>query len=567
MDTNSQEDTMPSLRTYLQTVRRLVLQGTTSTKPASGSGAIRQNAAAGHGHDGNTTTTATGTRGNRIEDKLVLVMGNPSADLDSFISAVVLSYFYNSKPSDSSKSKRDTSTRYVPVLNLPTVRSRDLWRLRPEFGVALRFALGEDSSSTTSTNAFHDEQKQEQEQGQGQGQTKVGELEELITVADIKSDPRSKLYSLFANSKTSSGNSSSHDDNRDYDHEQQHQQPLFLLDHNAPSIPGLSDQDIQARFTVTGCIDHHVDEGYVSQQASPRIITTGIGSCTSLVVKYLRDQGMWPETSTRRSGMADSKSDSIRHIQQISKLALAPILIDTSNLRATGDKCSDLDREVVAFLEDIIDNNDTPTRSLESANVAQQQQQPQARKNWDHDAFYHAVATAKANSLNLLTMQETFDRDYKAWCEPIGAAGGCTSSTSTSGGGVDVNIGISSLVKPLSWLVKHAGGAEAFLNEIETFATAEERRLGVFAMLTRAGDRKEVVVLTFNDKLRGLTSGFEDKAGNELRLQTWDEDSELLKALENRFNSQGEYKIWWMGDTSKSRKQVGPLLREAVRKL
>src|ERR1700754_4153942 len=67
-------------------------------------------------------------------EKIVLVMGNPSADLDSLISAVTTSYFYDLK----SNSNQSNSRTYIPILNLPSVRSSDLWRLRPEFGVALR---------------------------------------------------------------------------------------------------------------------------------------------------------------------------------------------------------------------------------------------------------------------------------------------------------------------------------------------------------------------------------------------------------------------------------------------
>ncbi|ETI24613.1 hypothetical protein G647_03982 [Cladophialophora carrionii CBS 160.54] len=474
-----EDNSMPLLRTYLSQIRSRVL----STDASS--------ASAVHG-----------------KSNSVLVMGNPSADLDSFISAVTTSYFYNLQ----SNSKHAKGRTYIPILNLPSVKATELWRLRPEFGVAIRLALGESADAIN--------------QGKAGEQGKPSVLEDLITIADIKSDPNSLFHRLFrepTDAESAKG---------------VEKQDLFLVDHNAPSIPGLADKLISSRFTVTGCIDHHVDEDHVPRDATPRIVTTGIGSCTSLVIKYLRDKALWP---------SEPPSSQSQALQNICKLALAPILIDTANLKATGDKCSDTDREAVKFLESVITR--APAQGVQAAAST-----PTPTQEWHRDAFHSAVATAKSNSLDLLSMQEIFDRDYKVWSER-------TSS------GRDMNIGISSLVRPLSWLAKHAGGVDEFLAEIETFARNPERRLGVFCMLTRTGDgRKEVVVLAFDEAVKGLVERFERQSqSGELQLQRWDGDDTLERALGQKFGHRGEYKIWFMGDTSKSRKQVGPLLREVVR--
>jgi exopolyphosphatase len=492
-------DTMPPLSLYLSRMRNVVfprsfqasLTGSTSTPSRSTNGAV----------------------------KPTLVMGNPSADLDSFVSAVVLSYFYN---------RQRKQTVYVPILNLPGVKASELWRLRPEFGVALRLAMGESV-------------RQLQQPGKETSTCKVETLEQLVTIGDVQADQSSTLHALFEASD-SAGAPSTND-----------RQTLFLVDHNAPSIPGLSEETIDARFEVVGCVDHHVDEGYTPPNANPRIVTTGIGSCTSLVVRHLRDEGMWPAAAAAATQSDATASDGPEAndyssgrraaVQQMARLALAPILIDTANLQATGDKCSDTDREAVGFLEAFLVGGDVRS---------------QTTGGWDRDAFHHAIGRTKADSLNLLDTQEIFARDYKVWSEP-------TKATRQN----LVNIGISSLVKPLSWLVEHAGGIEKFLDEIDTFATGND--LGVFAMLTRAGDRKEVVVLGFDGRLKGLIEEFEAKAP-ELKLDgTWHEDEDLSKALSRRYDKangkKAEWKIWWMGDTSKSRKQVGPLLREAVNNL
>ncbi|KAJ9616961.1 Exopolyphosphatase [Cladophialophora chaetospira] len=472
---NSEEEpNMPSLRSYLSRMKNLALS----------------------------------SNANSSQRKTALVMGNPSADLDSFISAVVTSYLYNLRRN----ARQSGSRTYIPVLNLPAIRSSDLWRLRPEYGVAVRLALGEPADAVS--------------QGEAGSQGKTSVLDELVTIADLKENEESSLQRFFLDSGDSESRS------------EEGKQHLFLVDHNSPSIPGLSAEVISSRFTVTGCIDHHVDENYISKDAKPRIITTGIGSCTSLVVKHLRDQGMWPSPVQEET----------QPLVEISRLALAPILIDTSNLKARGDKCSDIDREVVKFLESIIKSQSAEvTKSSTSSPSA-----------WDGGAFHASISTAKSNSLDLLSMPEIFDRDYKVWTEK-------TSS------GSEINIGISSLVRPLSWLIKHAGGIDEFLASISDFANDLERKLGVFCLLTRTGEgRKEVVVLSFDEAVKDLTAKFEDR-GTELQLKRWAEDRALMDRLTQKFEEKGErtgeWKIWFMGDTSKSRKQVGPLLREVVRDL
>lgn len=469
---------------------------------------------------------------------ITLVMGNPSADLDSFVSAVVLSYFYNHGRRGGKKLSE--STIYVPILNLPAVRSSDLWRQRPEFAVALKAALGEPIEEDPSNGTSGDVR--------GGDGGRVEALEKVVTIANVLDDDTSLLHNSFVSSPSSATSTPT-------PLPMHAKQDLSLVDHNSPSIPGLHAETIKSRFKIVGCIDHHVDEDYVPASADPRIVMTGIGSCTSLVVSHLREQGLWPEHS------ADTEIS--EGLTQITRLALAPILIDTSNLRATGDKCSDTDREAVRFLEAVLALN---AGSL-NVNSSQQQQ----RIQWDRTAAYNAISAAKTNSLSLLTMQETFDRDYKAWIEPTTISSLAEATDKNQRGAkININIGITSLVKPLSWLVHHAGGVAAFVNEIETFTRSPDRDLGVFGMLTRAGDgRKEVVLLATDGRVKGVVDGFEKSAREELRLAVWEgggdgDKEELLKELAKRFGAVG---VWYIGDTSKSRKQVAPLLRDVVRGL
>lgn len=536
MDT---KEVMPTLSTYLPRIRRAVASSALKSSQASS--------------NANSIDAAKG--------RTTLVMGNPSADLDSFISAVVLSYFYNSRSprkgdgaNENQTNDRSKSRIFVPILNLPGVRANELWRLRPEFGVALRLALGETPSRIGRVEGGNDEDHNGGGGGDAGEEGKTEILEDVITIADVLADRESPLHDVFATS--SHADTRAPDEGENMGRVGEHQkQELFLVDHNAPSIaiPGMADETIRSRFDVVGCIDHHVDEGYVPDDADPRIVRTGIGSCTSLVVQHLRDEGLWPSGSSsqgRESGRGNENREGseVDGLTQIARLALAPVLIDTSNLKATGDKCSDLDREVVKFLESfIVEDNQAPAQENRTSGGMEEH-------GWDRDAFHRAISTTKTNSLNLLNMQEIFDRDYKSWTEPR------TSSEE------EVNIGISSLVKPLSWLVEHAGGVDKFLDEIERFAKDKGRELGIFAMLTRAGDGKEVIVLAMDESVKSVVEKFEARA-EELKLRKWQEDETVIKALNGRLGEKGEWKIWWMGDTSKSRKQVGPLIREAVKNI
>lgn len=542
-ESTESHESMPTLSSYFSLLRSAVFRHS----PALGSSAAVKTSTL------NANAAQQGTRAT------TLIMGNPSADLDSFISAVVLSYFYNLNTRHhlgGSTTTTPTTPTYIPILNLPTVRSSDLWRLRPEFGVALRLALGETPEKI-------------RRDGPGE-QGKCSVLEEVVTIADVLADSHSRLYGVFAPGSRSQEDGKEGKDGQDMQDEhdtqdtleEQDKQNVILVDHNAPSIPvpGVDEQTINSRLNVVGCIDHHVDEGYVSADADPRTITTGIGSCTSLVVTHLRQKGLWVGATTAEP----------EGIRQIARLALAPVLIDTSNLRGQGDKCSDTDREVVAFLEGVVKADGEECTKRTETTERDQGVTNGTETKWDRDAFHQVIGAAKASSLDLLSMQEVFDRDYKVWTETASARVGQDGQDGQKGHDrqTDVNVGISSLVKPLSWLVEHAGGVAQFLDEVDKFADARE--LGVYAMLTpgHSGKGKEVLVLGLDEPLGEVVQKFEDMGGEELRLTEWEEDTGLIRGLDEwTATKKGGWKIWWMGDTSKSRKQVGPLLREAVRSI
>lgn len=411
----------------------------------------------------------------------IYVLGNPSADLDSIISAIVYAYF-STRECDS---PANCLRQYIPVINLPDVPSgKELRRLRPEFATALRLAT-DSMSGIKAENHI--------------------ELESSIlsdgafTVADWKE-------SLGASHKLDSTEKSISD-----------QRPghleLMMVDWNAlprmsngHGIEGLSNihEDIDVR--VVGCIDHHVDESFVppSSSLSPfdnRVIQTGVGSCTSLIVRDLRSRGLWHDHSSARAdvhaftGDENIPQEDVAAIyeSQVAKLALAAVLIDTANMTAE-DKVSDVDHAAVDFLESKIQ------RGIQAQKV-------HGRSNeWNRTQFYEEILHAKRTSLENLTVQEALGRDFKEWTE----------TTMSGTAREDVKLGICSVVSPISCLISKAAGStkgkndningeDIFFDELKQFAV--NRNLDVVVVMTAFPSsnpekpfQRELLVWALNEK-------------------------------------------------------------------
>lgn len=297
----------------------------------------------------------------------IYVLGNPSADLDSIISAIVYSYCANNCLPTT------TPRPHIPLLNLANVPTGpELYRLRPEFVTALWLSTNfpslrpEEHFENTSESA--------------------GKLlgEHLVTVADFARS----LKELSTSKKL--------------------QADAVMVDWNAMqervegkpgygSVSGLE----EVTFRTVGCIDHHVDEHFVPRAEDlppnqPLIIQPGPGSCSSLITSELQKRGFWT---------ASQVASSPAEIAQVAKLTLAPILIDTSSLTAEG-KVKDVDIESVDFLRQLVSGAGSSTGA-----------------EWDMKAFYEQIHDAKKNSLDLLTPEEILDRDFKDWTETTQSSG------------------------------------------------------------------------------------------------------------------------------------------------
>lgn len=278
----------------------------------------------------------------------------------------------------------------------------------------------------------------------------------------------------------------------------------LLVDHNSLTGP-------LRKFSgqVIGCIDHHTDEDAVPRDAEPRVVEP-CGSCMSLIVDETRD--LWGK-------LADSGETTVVEQQSLARLALAPILIDTINLTA-DHKVREKDKTSVAFLEDKLVGTD-----------------------YDRTAFFNKIDEVKSD-ISGLGFRDIFRKDYKEWTEG------------------KVKLGISSVVQDLDYLIdeKADGSEEKFLSKMDEWA--KERELDVASVMTASNRDGEFRRYLF---VWGRSSGgseavkqFVDLAGT-LQLEQYgggrlDGDS-------------GKRLAWRQHNLEASRKQVAPLLRDAMKKV
>ena len=286
-----------------------------------------------------------------------------------------------------------------------------------------------------------------------------------------------------------------------------------------------------------GAIDHHEEENAVPRDTGPepRLIEK-CGSCTSLVVRYCKSTWDSISGSPLSSGAAhaqgevaiDDSSVTQGWDAQIAKMTLASILIDTSNLTAPG-KVEQVDREAVEYLEAKIH------MSAKDARL------------WSRDQYFTEIDGAKRD-MGGLTVDEILQKDYKQWTEN------------------GLNLGMSSVVKPLDFLVKKANpvsSKHAFGDELQRFVAG--RDLSIFAIMTtftsQEGDFRRELLLKVRKAAYSSVSKFAKRAIPGLKLQSLE-----VEGISTQGTSAGDWlSIWIQNDVSKSRKQVAPLLREAMR--
>lgn len=317
---------------------------------------------------------------------------------------------------------------------------------------------------------------------------------------------------------------------------------FMLVDHNR--LTGqLSDL---APDQVIGVIDHHDDEQFVPSDTKPepRLIEKA-GSCTSLVIRYCKPTWDAVSSASVSTGAAHGQGESAINDSaftttwdaQIAKMALASVLIDTANLTAPG-KVEVVDREAVDYLE---------ARIMLS---------PTEAKSWHRDQFYEGLQEAKTN-IDGLTLEEILAKDYKQWTEN------------------DKILGMSSVVKDLEYAVGKANEDDMTVAEdSETFAETLgqlmfDKGLDVFAIMTAStttnGDFRRELLLQARPGAHEIVKSFVAKAEKELGL-----DETQFAEVERRPNAEPHQlwrNTWKQNNVSRSRKQVAPLLRQAMQQV
>jgi exopolyphosphatase len=274
----------------------------------------------------------------------------------------------------------------------------------------------------------------------------------------------------------------------------------LLVDHN--SLTGPLARRFASGGTIIGCIDHHEDERVVPSDVVPRIVEP-CGSCMSLIVEESR--ALWDKVA-REQGREEE--------QRLAALALAPVLIDTINL-TEEHKVRPKDVSAAEFLETRLQGGDGV---------------------FERTAFFDRISAVKED-ISPLGFRDIIRKDYKEWTEG------------------KLKLGVTSVVKGLDYLAGKGSSPTEFLDAVEEWG--KERDLDVVSVMTAEnGDAFRRNLLVWGRTAGGVEAlrAFEAASSEKLQLKTYgdgkfDEDSR---------------KAWHQENLAASRKQVAPLLRDAL---
>ncbi|KGQ06479.1 Putative exopolyphosphatase [Beauveria bassiana D1-5] len=293
-----------------------------------------------------------------------------------------------------------------------------------------------------------------------------------------------------------------------------------LVDHNV-----LTGNLKKYESRVVGCIDHHVDERAVSVQATPRVIET-CGSCMSLVVEHYADawRGL---LNAKLPSIATTNNPVSKHLTQLAQVALAPVLIDTINL-TNAAKVRPEDSRAAKLLKTELMHDDP---------------------NFDPNAYYEQVTAAKED-LSKLSLRDILRKDYKEW-ENCG-----------------IKLGVSCAVQNFDFLLEKAAaasplgignGPDVLLRELRSWA--QEQALDIASVMTTSNNnpggefQRHLLVWGLTGPGKQAVERFKKDNTETLKLTQW--NGGVL-------DEQGSRHAWRQLDLESSRKQVAPLLRDAM---
>ncbi|KAI0594022.1 exopolyphosphatase [Biscogniauxia sp. FL1348] len=280
---------------------------------------------------------------------------------------------------------------------------------------------------------------------------------------------------------------------------------------------------------VVGCIDHHVDEGgkvlRVDDSETVRVIEKS-GSCASLVLEHCKD--VWDALSTATAEGTDEVGTGARTDEQLARLALGPILIDTNNL---GDehKTTAHDVRAVEIAESKICGGDP----------------------YDRNTFFASIAALKED-VSHMSFRDIFRKDYKEWTDE----------------GTGLKLGTSAMPRSFAYIVGEktpVGGEGTFIEELGKWSA--EKGIDIASVLDGFADddgvfhRELLVWARGSEKAVQAAKAFAEANTEELQLRAWGDGK-----LDLDDETEGWRRCWTQGRVENSRKQIAPMLRDALGK-
>ena len=195
-----------------------------------------------------------------------------------------------------------------------------------------------------------------------------------------------------------------------------------------------------------------------------------------------------------------------------------------------------VDREIVEYLEAKINMS------------------PKDARSWDRDFFYKEITAAKKD-IEAIALDGILRKDYKQWTEN------------------GMKLGMSSVVKPLECMARKAAMeqsnaeliGDSFLKAVQEFIAARE--LSIFAITTHSknidGQRQRQIFLQAQGPAIKAAKLFAVDAAEELGLVDLSLDG--IPVETSATHHAGCFrKVWQQERVDKSRKQIAPLLRQAM---
>lgn len=279
-----------------------------------------------------------------------------------------------------------------------------------------------------------------------------------------------------------------------------HATDIVLIDHNHLTAP-LNTEEWNNH--VIGVLDHHVDEKLYLD--APMRVIDMVGSCVTLVLKQFGVSTSSPWLD-----------------EDIARLAMAPLLVDTVNLKWDLGRTTQADVEVYEVLSSMVFT---------------------AQAQGSTESYFKAIERVKSE-VDAMSNYDILRRDYKEFSDVNG-----------------YRIGTSAVTWNFNdWVKRENDSTESIVKAAKDYAN--ERALDMEVIFTAfdhdregAGDyRRELAVFVINKDLLGVKKSLEEN--KELGLQS--------HHFKDSSTDNESYEFYKQGNVKMSRKQVWPLLKQLI---